>query len=219
MTQLYPAAANTGSVDSSRPSSTSSAWNDDFRPSALILQRLLNQIDFRAVSREASASSAAGANLPPSPGHDLGSLAAEIDAALSAHRQVGQLNPRRPGLHNNAIQFAKRVLRRSLSWYTRPIQLFQVSVIRVLQQTRSFQVQNDALRSTVHRISAEEMSLQQTRHEFQQTAQNLDRSRQSLAQELTAQTDLLGKLRAEFDSFRREFQAAVTKNRSQDQER
>ena len=35
--------------------------------------------------------------------------------------QVGQLNPRMPGIHNRLIQFFKRGLRRLLSWYTRPL--------------------------------------------------------------------------------------------------
>lgn len=66
---------------------------------------------------------------------DFVRLQSEIEAALEGTRQVGQLNPRQPGLLNDIIQFVKKVMRRSLSWYTRPIHYYQGAVIRALQQT------------------------------------------------------------------------------------
>ena len=66
---------------------------------------------------------------------DFSPLQFEIETALEGTRQVGQLNPRKGGLYNDAIQFLKKVMRRSLSWYTRPIHYFQGGVIRALQQT------------------------------------------------------------------------------------
>ena len=66
---------------------------------------------------------------------DLSGLHAEIDVALEGTRRVGQLNPRNPGLVNSCIQFVKKVMRRSLTWYTRPIHYFQGGAIRSLQQT------------------------------------------------------------------------------------
>ncbi len=57
----------------------------------------------------------------------------EIALAEEGSRQTGQLNPRQPGALNNAVQFGKKVMRRSLSWYTRPLHLFQGAVIRSLQ--------------------------------------------------------------------------------------
>ena len=70
----------------------------------------------------------------PRASRDLLPLQFEINTALEGTRQVGQLTPRQPGLHTDAIQFAKKVMRRSLSWYTRPIHYFQGAVIRALQQ-------------------------------------------------------------------------------------
>jgi O-antigen chain-terminating methyltransferase len=66
---------------------------------------------------------------------DLSGLHAEIDVALEGTRRVGQLNPRNPGIINGWIQFLKKVMRRSLSWYTRPIHYFQGGAVRSLQQT------------------------------------------------------------------------------------
>jgi SAM-dependent methyltransferase len=68
------------------------------------------------------------------PVNDLAPLRAEVETALSGHRCVGQINPRRPGVQNRVIQLIKKVLRRSLTWYTRPIHIFQGAVIRALQQ-------------------------------------------------------------------------------------
>ncbi len=48
---------------------------------------------------------------------------------------VGTLNPRNPGLVNAGIQFAKRVMRRGLSWYTRPLHQFQEAATRTLNET------------------------------------------------------------------------------------
>src|ERR1019366_7967191 len=65
---------------------------------------------------------------------NLSPLGTEIDGALEGHKLVGQINPRAPGIHNQAIQFVKRVMLRTLTWYTRPLHYFQGSVIRALQQ-------------------------------------------------------------------------------------
>jgi predicted SAM-dependent methyltransferase len=48
------------------------------------------------------------------------------------HGAVGSLNPRPPGIHNQLIQFAKKLMRRALSWYTRPLHQFQAAVTRTL---------------------------------------------------------------------------------------
>jgi hypothetical protein len=48
-------------------------------------------------------------------------------------QRVGMANARPPGLHNDAIQALKRLLARSLSWYTRPLQDFQAAVTRSVQ--------------------------------------------------------------------------------------
>ena len=66
--------------------------------------------------------------------NDLTQLRGEIDTALEGTRRVGQINPRNPGLHNQVIQFMKKVMRRSLTWYTRPLHYFQGGAIRALQR-------------------------------------------------------------------------------------
>ena len=103
--------------------------------------------------------------------HDLSRLRLEVDAALNGHRQVGQLNPRLPGLRNDTIQFAKKAMRRSLTWYTRPIHLFQGAVIRALQQsTAALQSHEDVLRKVSQELEAVLSELNAVRDELRETA-------------------------------------------------
>ena len=61
-------------------------------------------------------------------------LQAELEACISAAGGVGELKARHPGFVNDRLQDVKRMMRRSLSWYTRPLRLFHGAVVRALQQ-------------------------------------------------------------------------------------
>ena len=67
-------------------------------------------------------------------GVDLSELRHNLQDCNKFHNAVGSLNPRNPGLHNNLIQFAKKLMRRSLSWYTRPLHQFQGAATRSLNE-------------------------------------------------------------------------------------
>jgi hypothetical protein len=107
--------------------------------------------------------------LPAGHSRELAEMSRQVEAAHIAHRQFGQLNPRLPGLHNRAIQFVKRAMRRSLSWYTRPQQQYQTSVIQALQlATRVLQAHDRVLQgelpndaSAVHKLRQQNADLQQ----------------------------------------------------------
>jgi hypothetical protein len=103
--------------------------------------------------------------------HDLSRLRTEVDTALNEHRQVGQVNPRPPGLHNQAIQFVKKAMRRSLTWYTRPLQLFEGAVIRALQQvTTALESHEDALRKVLQELEALRSEVHKLSEELHETA-------------------------------------------------
>src|SRR3974390_61794 len=68
------------------------------------------------------------------PTHDLHGMRVEMEACVSAAERVGELTPRHPGFWNDRIQSVKKLMRRSLGWYTRPLRLFHGAVIRALQQ-------------------------------------------------------------------------------------
>ena len=86
--------------------------------------------------------------------HELRQLQIEINTALEGTRRVGQINPRNPGLINNAIQLWKKVMRRTLTWYTRPLHLFQGAVIRALEQIFAIlDNHNDSLRKVAREFA------------------------------------------------------------------
>ncbi len=66
--------------------------------------------------------------------YDLGELRRNLVDSNLSHSAVGTINPRRPGPHNSLIQFVKKVMRRSLTWYTRPLHSFHGSVTRALNE-------------------------------------------------------------------------------------
>ena len=61
-------------------------------------------------------------------------LGIELETCIRASEQFGEVNPRPSGFMNDRIQSVKRLMRRSMSWYTRPLRLFHGAVIRALQQ-------------------------------------------------------------------------------------
>ncbi len=69
--------------------------------------------------------------------YDLDELRRAL-AALEGHKNaVGIVNPRHPGWRNDLIQLVKRLLARSMAWYTRPVQEFNASVSKSLEEVLS----------------------------------------------------------------------------------
>jgi len=62
---------------------------------------------------------------------DLGRVAAALAGLKNA---VGVVNPRLPGWHNDLLQALKKLLARSLTWYTRPLHEFNTSISRLLDK-------------------------------------------------------------------------------------
>src|SRR5690242_17863848 len=89
-----------------------------------------------AAELEPSTPRPAAANFTPATSaYDLQELHANLAACNALHAAVGTLNPRSPGLHNQALQLVKKVMRRSLTWYTRPLHEFQGAATRTLNET------------------------------------------------------------------------------------
>ena len=81
-----------------------------------IRERLASQVRAEVASGASSA-----APVAPAATDSVAVLRQLLAATQTATSQIGALNPRRPGLLNSLIQWFKRVLRRLLTWYTRPI--------------------------------------------------------------------------------------------------
>jgi SAM-dependent methyltransferase len=95
-----------------------------------IIERIRKKARLRAQAANPDERSA----MHSSPYH-LNALPARSASASHLADQIGEINPRRPGLLNDLAQKLKRALRRMLSWYTRPLRAFDDSVIGALAET------------------------------------------------------------------------------------
>ncbi|HUI82798.1 MAG TPA: class I SAM-dependent methyltransferase [Candidatus Binatia bacterium] len=91
---------------------------------------------------------------------ELWQVQRQIEAAAAAHRQTGQLNPRLPGIRNEAIQSVKKMMRRALGWYARPIQAFQEATLHSIRHLAAALQEHD---STLQRHAAAIQQLQSGR--------------------------------------------------------
>ncbi len=66
--------------------------------------------------------------------HDFGKLRRTVGATEDLRRSVGNINPRPPGWHNDLIQLVKKLMARLLAWYTRPLNEYNASVCRSLDE-------------------------------------------------------------------------------------
>jgi SAM-dependent methyltransferase len=107
---------------------------------------------------------------------DFWPLRFDIETALDGTRQSAQINPRNSGLHNYAIQFVKKVMRRSLAWYTRPLHYFQGGVVGALQHI-------------VALLQGHEDSLQTVSREVAKLAGVIEQRAQVFASDITALND------------------------------
>lgn len=181
----------------------------------------------------------------PAPGgpnlalHDLSRLRGEVSTCLATHGEVGQLNPRNPGLLNSAIQFIKKVMRRSLTWYTRPLHRFQGAVVRALQQiTAILQNHDQALQTLSREVAGHSEAIQQlpTPEQFSAVEgkaakleknletfdatfdEKLDRALSVYAQRIATVSDELKAFRSELGLVRDQQREAALQRRSRDRD-
>jgi hypothetical protein len=112
-----------------------------------VLKRIREQLGVHARKEFASKSSASVAPRP-SPTDLIPALRQLLADMQVASYQIGQLNPRHPGVLNWFVQGAKRLLQRVLGWYTRPIVETQAIHIRFLAEaTKLLEYQDAQIRS------------------------------------------------------------------------
>jgi O-antigen chain-terminating methyltransferase len=155
----------------------------------------------------------AGAELPPLElkFHELSQLRAELATAQEGSRQTGQLNPRNPGLINNLLQFVKKVMKRSLTWYTRPLHLFQAGVIRGFQQIIGIlENYRDQMRGLAHRsnLLSERLSeqLRTQRETIERESARVDAQGREFQQEVQ---QLIQRIESRFASSEAKWQQAL----------
>ena len=96
---------------------------------------------------------------------ELHRLWTAVETCAATQAAVGELNPRPAGVHHSAAQLVKKTMRRSLSWYTRPLQTFQRSAAEALQSASTLLTVHDRalaeLASRVERQSVEIANMRQ----------------------------------------------------------
>ncbi|MGA2739975.1 MAG: hypothetical protein ABSG65_21375 [Bryobacteraceae bacterium] len=78
-----------------------------------------------------------GAKRPAAPWfwpYDVDELLRAAATLEGLRKAVGTVNPRPPGWRNDLIQLVKKLIARSLAWYTRPLLAFNASVSRSLEE-------------------------------------------------------------------------------------
>ncbi len=90
---------------------------------------------------------------------DIPRLDTTVANVWAAKERVAQLNPRNPGLLNQAVQTVKKTMKRSLGWYTRSLQEFNSQVAYALQEEalalRSLDASVKSLERTISGLRSE----------------------------------------------------------------
>jgi hypothetical protein len=97
-----------------------------------------------------------------------------INAVRAAGAAIGTLNVRHPGFINNLIQQGKRLIQRTLSWYTRSLRQFSNAVVDALQShTIAIRQMANSLDRTETRIEELSTLTQQDILELQQSLERI----------------------------------------------
>ena len=139
-------------------------------------------------------------------------LQIELETCISAAETFGEVNARPPGFLNDRLQSVKRLMRRSLSWYTRPLRLFHGAVIRTLQQflatleTQQAMLSDRALQKNLLAAEKRLDDVEQGTYEIYQLTQSaierFEAQNREINDELKALRTDLHDLNAELDSLR-----------------
>ena len=132
---------------------------------------------------------------------NMGELRRNLYDCNALYNAVGKLNPRVPGLLSRIIQFVKKLMRRALTWYTRPLLQFHGSVTRTLNETAKIleelevvatankagiQKQQDAIEGLTRQTEQIRQELQEALTDSQNRLQAVERELRRLARALEA---------------------------------
>ncbi|MGC2111154.1 MAG: methionine biosynthesis protein MetW [Candidatus Korobacteraceae bacterium] len=144
---------------------------------------------------------------------------AELETCIRASAEFGELNPRPPGFLNDGIQFAKGLMRRSLTWYTRPLRLFHGAVIRAMAGLeQELEQRQERVVEAVQSLSEVDDALcagvATNREGLRTQADEIDR----LGEQLRTQADEIGRLLAELEHVRNDLRQSTSQGRLRDRD-
>jgi 2-polyprenyl-3-methyl-5-hydroxy-6-metoxy-1,4-benzoquinol methylase len=122
------------------------------------------------------------------PEYDFRGLQQEIELVHFRHLSIASINPRREGRVNDAVQFAKKVMRRVLSWYTRSLHQFTFAVSRVLEEVlralASLQLQINTIKLQINTIKLKHVEQSEAVTELQGRVNGISGELQDMGQQL-----------------------------------
>lgn len=131
------------------------------------------------------------------------------DAAEGKVAAIGTVNPRPPGLINDAIQFAKRIVARLLDWHVREQVEFNRAVVASLDAILEALNENNR---TFARIAA---ALDAMRQEFGQRAQSIETELRARTENLQAEARELKDIRTHWAAWRQDWEQKLATNEIQ----
>ena len=166
------------------------------------LLSILNEVRYRVRSRY-SGGAPAGAEIPLP---DLEPLARARDAALGKVASIGAVNPRRPGLHNWAVQMWKRALARALDWHVREQVVFNRRAVAAIDTVIETLVEtNRALATANGAIGSLTRELENAKAEFRDGIHARDEILARQSGELESAAGSLAELGRELVAAKAEF--------------
>jgi ABC-type transporter Mla subunit MlaD len=102
-----------------------------------------------------------------------------VAEAQAAQGRVGVVNPRLPGLHNDLIQLVKKLMRRMLSWYTRPLLDYHAATTQFLAEAaQMLERQQTQLRGLEEVLATLTADLAELRKQLQSRLNGIERARE-----------------------------------------
>jgi hypothetical protein len=142
-------------------------------------------------------------------------LRSEVEACAGTAAEVGQINPRPSGFINDRIQDVKKLMRRSLGWYTRPLRVFHATLLATLQkfaavldnhqEALSRRALQSDLQASNRRLEDVELGTYHL-YELLESAEKHAGQSEDARSEFIAMRDEIRELRAEVMSMRRRLQ-------------
>lgn len=150
----------------------------DATPSvAEILERIRDRL--RRQARSVPSTPAPGSQPAGAPSADFAVLRQLVAEAEAAQRRVGVVNPRLPGLHNDLIQLVKKLMRRMLSWYTRPLADYHAATTQFLvEAAQMLERQQTQLRGLEEVLATLTADLAELRKQLQSRLDGIERARE-----------------------------------------
>ena len=137
--------------------------------------------------------------------HDADELRHTVANIEELRKHIADINPRPRGWHNDLLQVPKKLLARSLDWYTRSLQRFNSAVSRALRELfYTVEAHSTNLAALDRRLDQSERSMSSIKHRLQEQLDSLQEQVEALVSHRQPPAEEYERERArrEHDDFR-----------------